>query len=708
MQEREGWLAMGRIIHPRRLVNKDAPSTDEREVELRKVLWDLQCHVTTFASKTDTDKREQLGYILALAHQIRTTSAASKEELPLIKFALFGDQRSTNGALRHNTNVVALTGIELDYDGGEISPAEVVEKLKAQGIIALVYTTPSHLHRGKGNRWRILAPLRRVIKDTPEKLKARRDRLVARVNGVFGGVIGDESFTLAQAYYYGSVNGGRRTEVFFCGEQHDRFIDQAEDLDAGAIYKAGQRTPPIWRESRPDPIPDHSRHTLAYDKAALKDECCAVAHALEGNRNNRLNHAAFKLGTLIAGSALSETDVRRDLYAAALTAGLSEAEAERTIESGMAAGMKDPRGGLRSDDSGEGRKRTGEHEVNERDGLEVVRVSDVEARPVEWIWEGRLALGKLTLLAGYPGTGKTTIACDIAAHITTRKRSFWPDNQPARRTGSVILLSGEDSVADTLRPRLEAANADLDRVQVIGMVHDGTGRRSFNLQDDLHRLRQRIQRYGDVCLLILDPITAYLGSDVDSHRVSDVRAILEPLTRLADEMRVAILAITHPPKQSTAAIHAFVGSTAFVGASRLAFLAMEEQGADRCLLLPVKSNIGPQPKGLAYKIVGHKSPAGIQTAQVEWATEPVDTTADEALAALRRPSREGRREEAVDILREELASGPVPVKELYPRLAARGVTIRMRDYAQKVLGIRPAKADFDGGWIWALPDRRND
>src|SRR5262249_36527587 len=109
---------------------------------------------------------------------------------------------------------------------------------------------------------------------------------------------------------------------------------------------------------------------------------------------------------------------------------------------------------------------------------------------------------------------------------------------------------------------------------------------------------------GDVALVVIDPITSYMGSKIDSHRVTDVRAVLEPLAAWAEEHKVAVLGITHPPKNAPAkAIHALVGSIAYVAAARVVFLAIEEPGSERRLLLAVKNNLAPPAPGLGYALV---------------------------------------------------------------------------------------------------------
>lgn len=153
------------------------------------------------------------------------------------------------------------------------------------------------------------------------------------------------------------------------------------------------------------------------------------------------------------------------------------------------------------------------------------RLSDIEAKPVRWLWPGRIARGKVSILAGHPGLGKSQITASLAAIVTTGGQ--WPIDRVRCEPGNVVFFSAEDDAEDTIRPRLEAARADLDRIFILDAVLDdkGTRPRAFNLKGDLPRLGQMLEYIGEVALVVIDPITAYLG-DTDSHKNADnVRSV---------------------------------------------------------------------------------------------------------------------------------------------------------------------------------------
>jgi putative DNA primase/helicase len=191
-------------------------------------------------------------------------------------------------------------------------------------------------------------------------------------------------------------------------------------------------------------------------------------------------------------------------------------------------------------------------------------------------------------------------------------------------------------------PRLIAAGADLRRVHIVSAVlqEGGQGRRTFNLQADLALLERKIAEIGDVALVIIDPISSYMGK-ADSHKNSEVRGALEPASEMAERVRVAILSITHFSKSgaggNSKALHRFIGSIAFVGAPRAAFAVIEDaENEGRMLVLHAKNNMAAKPQGLAYRLeqrlVGDPGDC-IVASHVVFDSAPVSVSADEALRA---------------------------------------------------------------------------
>ncbi|HUW32276.1 MAG TPA: AAA family ATPase, partial [Planctomycetota bacterium] len=266
----------------------------------------------------------------------------------------------------------------------------------------------------------------------------------------------------------------------------------------------------------------------------------------------------------------------------------------------------------------------------------ILCLSKVQPQSIEWVWPGRMALGKLTLLVGDPGVGKSFLSLDIAARISTGRTMPGCDSERPMPAG-VVLLSAEDDVADTIRPRLDAAEADVDRINCVPAVRRLNGDSGemvedcFNLEQDVPALETAIQATKDCRLVVLDPISAFLGR-ADSHVNAQVRGLLVPLQALAARYRVALLAVTHLRKGDGIAIHRAMGSLAFVAAARASYAACKDKNdptGRRRLLLPMKNNLGNDDDGFAYVLDTDCSPNGQPV--VTWEPGLVRMTADEAM-----------------------------------------------------------------------------
>jgi hypothetical protein len=347
--------------------------------------------------------------------------------------------------------------------------------------------------------------------------------------------------------------------------------------------------------------------------------------------------------------------------------------------------------------------------------LDMCAAAKVAAQPVEWLWPQRIAIGKLALIAGVPGLGKSQVAAYLAACVTNNRPLPCGEGQAPQ--GSVIILSAEDDAADTIRPRLDAAGAD-PRIVFIGTSvrrNDGGGRRGFNLQADLTLLESRIRELEDVKLIVIDPISSYLGR-VDSHKNAEVRSVLEPLAALAARERVAVVAITHFSKGTALrAMDRVAGSIAFVAAARSAFMiARDPADPDRRLLITLKSNVAEDAGGLAFRVRGAMT-GNIATSMIEWEEARVAGSADEILTAAREAEQvKTARAEAEDFLVKLLGDGEVPAMEVRAAATAAGIAWNAVRRTQRALGVvvrRHATAGEGrgaGAWAWSLPRESRD
>ena len=284
----------------------------------------------------------------------------------------------------------------------------------------------------------------------------------------------------------------------------------------------------------------------------------------------------------------------------------------------------------------------------------------------------------------------------------SRGQSLPGDGREEEASGAVIM-SAEDGIADTIRPRLEAAGADLERVAVLSAVRDREGRaRPPSLPDDLEALRYSI-RQTEARLVVVDPLMAYLNSRIDSHRDQDIRGSLHQLARLAEDTGVALVCIRHLNKTSGShPLYQGGGSIGIIGAVRAGLLvAPDPKDETRRVLAMSKSNLGPIPPSLAYRIV----PVG-DTSRVEWEGE-VDCSAKALLAVQREDGAPaGPGEEAESFLREVLADGPAPARDVQRQAKEVGISYATLRRAKDRLEVHATKLGGrfggDPAWYWEL------
>lgn len=271
---------------------------------------------------------------------IAETMAANKAALPMLSGLTWGDRRTEKGSLRHKANAGAVHAIFIDYDAGEITPEEAVERLRALGLFALVYTSPSHRMPGKGSRWRLVLPLSDPLPP------AAYYELVARVNGVFGGALADESFRFSQAYFFGSVEGQSPAQTFL--SDGPRYINQAADLDPQALGPS--RPPSAMLDETPQKAFDQSEIPEALSRAlnGLKYAKARVLDAAKKghSRTEEIVRQAVHLGGYVACNTLTEGQARETLTEGAEKVGYptdySEGELDRHITNGLKLGMARP------------------------------------------------------------------------------------------------------------------------------------------------------------------------------------------------------------------------------------------------------------------------------------------------------------------------------------------------------------------------------
>lgn len=317
----------------------------------------------------------------------------------------------------------------------------------------------------------------------------------------------------------------------------------------------------------------------------------------------------------------------------------------------------------------------------------IFSMEDIEAKEVEWLWQDFIPLGKVTILQGDPGEGKTTAMLQIIASLTTGRAIISSkDDPPITEPCNVIYQTAEDGLGDTIKPRLIAAGADCSRVKVIDDIE-----RPLTLLDE--RLEAALIK-TEAKLVVLDPLQAFLGSDIDMHRANEIRPVMASLGHLAARFQCAIVLIGHMNKASMMkSSYRGLGSIDFTASARSVIVCGRiKDEPDIRVLVPVKSSLAYEPIPVAFRLSKERG--------FEWIGEYV-ITADELLSG----SSKGRKlEQAKDFLKDELNDNMVPSTELKEKAAARGIKEKTLRNAEKDLGV-VAKKTGDH-WSKLLPKKQ--
>ena len=327
-------------------------------------------------------------------------------------------------------------------------------------------------------------------------------------------------------------------------------------------------------------------------------------------------------------------------------------------------------------------------------------LSEVEPERVDWLWPGRLPFGKLAVLDGDPGLGKSVVTLDVAARVSAGMEL--PDSRRCEPAG-VVLLSAEDGLRDTIRPRLDAAGADTERIFALSTVFEAKGgERMISLTKDLSVIERAIERVG-AGLVIVDPLTAFLSEKTDSYKDQDMRRALAPVATLAERTRAAILIVRHLTKAAGGnTLYRGGGSIAIIGAARSGLvIAQDPEDPERRILAANKHNLSRAAPSLAFRI--DTAPNG--AARVAWGGTSTLTAGD----ILKEPADQEQKSalsEAKEFLSQELGDGSVPAERVEDD--ARGAQISMRTLkrAKRALGVKSRKRG--DVWYWELPQETRE
>lgn len=328
-------------------------------------------------------------------------------------------------------------------------------------------------------------------------------------------------------------------------------------------------------------------------------------------------------------------------------------------------------------------------------------MADIEPKPIEWLWEGRIPAGMPTIVDGPPGAGKSTMLLDLAARVSSGRPM--PLSDLVRRPRGVLIVAPEDSAAHTIRPRLDLAGAVPERVHLFEHVEIRPGiDRLVRLPDDIGLIEEQV-REQDVGLVIIDSLMSTLGN-TETHADAPVRSALLPLTSMAERTGAAVMAIRHWRKAGGVdAITRGTGSAAFSALTRsLLTCARSPDDRDLRVLAVAKVSIAPDQKSLGFRLV----PDG-EHCRVEWSEEPVEYTADDLVADRTpdRPRRAPARDRGMDLLRRLLVAGPIPKRAIEDAANREGISWATVKRAKRELGITSIERDArtpNQHWAWSL------
>lgn len=340
----------------------------------------------------------------------------------------------------------------------------------------------------------------------------------------------------------------------------------------------------------------------------------------------------------------------------------------------------------------------------------VVRGDELEPERVDWTWPGRIAKGKVLVLDGDPGVGKSTLALDIAARITTG--GALPDGEPMSRPMNVVMLSAEDGLADTIIPRFRAAGGIPNRLRCITGIAERDGaevrQRPFIIPTDLDHLEEIILAAAPVGLVIVDVLMAFLNSRVDSKSDSSIRGALMPLAQLSERTGAPILCLRHLNKSGgTNPLYRGGGSIGIVGAARVGWMVTRDPDDEtRCILAISKNNLAPIAPSLVYRVVSNDE---YQCGTIEWDGTSKYSAADLLEAHAADEDERYARDDAEGFLEDQLARGPVPATTLLDEARKVGIAEKTLKRAKKRIGVtseRTGGIGSSGAWVWRMTPKK--
>jgi hypothetical protein len=334
---------------------------------------------------------------------------------------------------------------------------------------------------------------------------------------------------------------------------------------------------------------------------------------------------------------------------------------------------------------------------------ESTRMSDVQAVDIRWLWRSRIAYGKLAIFEGDPDVGKGMVSLDLAARKSVG--AAMPDGSPGDGVGDVLLITSEDGLEDTIKPRLDCCpvKPDMSRIRHLVWRTVNGRRRKLDITVDADVIRRHVLRHG-IQLVILDPLTEHLPPGVSPNDDVKIRAALAPLVDLAEELGFALLVVRHLNKKvDLPSLYRGSGSIGLIAKARTGavFAKMPEAPDGTYVMVCQKCNVAEKPGPFVYEIVPPLP--GERTAHVLWQPGRVITQSAAELLAWKAPQDQGPLDEAVAFLQDQLYDGPHSVQNVRENAKASGISDTSLRKARERLGVKATKVGMVGLPQWSLP-----
>ncbi len=656
----------------------------------------------TFQTFGDREKSNKLVKVL---HGTLEECRSQLEQLNQVGAGVFFTVNQTDGRGRQESNITRVRALFADFDTVDhnrqfdyfLPPSYVVESSpgKHHAYWILSDELPLHLFKQYQSALSLslesdpkICDLPRVMR-VPGFIHSKRDSFTVREI-----ISSDRTYTVAEL-------------------KHWLWID--DDITGAPIGPSTNKYGGITTTPPGIPINSTTEEKLVYvkdcpDAASRFEELILdLSLAEEGARNNTLNRVAFEAYGYVRAGRLYKEDVYNALIECSVDLGLTEDEADTTINSAIKKSKPIFSALQLLPDLPDTPETDQDASELNKIGTPIVWMSELENAKPDWLWKGYLCRDALHMLAGQGGIGKTTICVNLAAIVS--RGGVFPDGQRLEKAKDVLYFTTEDDIEMTVRPRLQAAGADMDKVGIIRAIEIDGKKVHFNPAKHMpYVAKAALESKRDIGLVIIDPIVSAISGDHNKNE--EVRRGLEPVLQMAKKLRCAVLGITHvgKGKQGASASERMLGSTAFTNVARITMFAVKVEhgdGTETRHFAKEKANITSANGGFVYSLE-QKDVDDIEDVNyIKWGAYD-DRSATDILIEGDQPVEEKSAfDEACEFLKEILKDGPVDVKDIESAARREGISMSTVRRVRKKYNVKSEIHSSRAGGrssVWQWPD----